>query len=62
MCIRDSEKEVLFKEDLEAIFGKRKWEDKSEMAHFGGSAAAEAASETIPTIVTAPHDDKVNGE
>ena len=52
------EKEVLFKEDLEAIFGKRKWEDKSEMAHFGGSAAAEAANETIPTIVTTPHDDK----
>jgi len=56
------EKEVLFKEDLEAIFGKRKWEDKSEMAHFGGSAAAEAANETIPTIVTTPHDDKVSGE
>ena len=48
------EKEVLFKEDLEAIFGKRKWEDKSEMAHLAGSAAAGAASETIPTIVITP--------
>ena len=48
------EKEVLFKEDLENIFGKRQWEDKSEMAHFNNSVAA---GETIPNIVTNPNPD-----
>ena len=34
---------------------KRKWEDKSEMAHLAGTtAAAGDSSETIPTIVTTP--------
>ena len=46
------EKEVLFKEDLETIFGKRKWADKSEMAHFIGSNGP--SNETIPTIVIPP--------
>ena len=45
------EKEVLFKEDLENIFGKRKWEDKSELSHLIGTADG---GETIPTIVIAP--------
>ncbi len=45
------EKEVLFKEDLEQIFGKRKWEDKSELAHMN---TAVTAGETIPTIVFPP--------
>jgi cell division protease FtsH len=48
------EREVIFKEDLEQIFGKRKWEDKSEMAHLGPSANGEAVGETIPTIVLPP--------
>jgi ATP-dependent metalloprotease FtsH len=45
------EREVIFKEDLESIFGKRKWEDKSELAHLNGSGAA---NDTIPTIVIPP--------
>ena len=44
------EKEVIFKEDLEQIFGQRQWEDKSELAHLNGANAGE----TIPTIVIPP--------
>lgn len=51
------EKEVLFKEDLETIFGKRMWEDKSEMAHLIGTANTGTSTDTIPAIVTAPHDE-----
>jgi cell division protease FtsH len=45
------EKEVLFKEDLEQIFGKRQWEDKSEMNHLTGTADT---GQTIPGITTGP--------
>ncbi len=48
------EREVIFKEDLEQIFGKRKWEDKSEMAHFGPAANGTTITDTIPTIVLPP--------
>ena len=48
------EREVIFKEDLEQIFGKRKWEDKSEMAHFGPTANGTTITDTIPTIVLPP--------
>jgi cell division protease FtsH len=48
------EREVIYKEDLEQIFGKRKWEDKSEMAHMSPTATNPGASETIPTIVLSP--------
>jgi cell division protease FtsH len=48
------EREVIFKEDLEQIFGKRKWEDKSEMAYMGPSANGTAITDTIPTIVIPP--------
>lgn len=45
------EKEVIFKEDLENIFGKRQWEDKSELAHMNGKANA---GETLPDIILPP--------
>lgn len=51
LATRLLEKEVIFKEDLEQIFGKRKWEDKSELAHMNGQ---KTAGETIPTIVLPP--------
>ena len=51
LATRLLEREVLFKEDLEQIFGKRKWEDKSEMAHFAHSANGSGVNETIPNIV-----------
>ena len=48
------EREVIYKEDLEQIFGKRKWEDKSEMAHFSHANNGAGVNETIPTIVIPP--------
>ena len=48
------EREVIYKEDLEQIFGKRKWEDKSEMAHFSHANNGAGVNETIPTIVLPP--------
>ncbi len=48
------EREVIFKEDLEQIFGKRKWEDKSEMAYMGPSANGTTIADTIPTIILPP--------
>jgi AFG3 family protein len=45
------EREVIYKEDLEQIFGKRKWEDKSEMAHFNHSNNGAPVNDTIPSIV-----------
>jgi len=45
------EREVIFKEDLEQIFGKRKWEDKSELAHL---AHSNGTGDTIPSIVLPP--------
>ena len=48
------EREVIYKEDLEQIFGKRKWEDKSEMAHFNHANNGAGINETIPTIVLPP--------
>jgi ATP-dependent Zn protease len=48
------EREVIFKEDLEQIFGKRKWEDKSEMAYMGPTANGTTITDTIPTIVVPP--------
>ena len=51
------EKEVIYKEDLEEVFGKRKWEDKSEMAHFNHSNNGAVLNETIPTIVLPPSGD-----
>ena len=47
------EREVIYKEDLEQIFGKRKWEDKSEMAHLVHANGA-GVNETIPTIILPP--------
>jgi ATP-dependent Zn protease len=47
------EREVIFKEDLEQIFGKRKWEDKSEMAHLMHVNGA-PVNDTIPSIVLPP--------
>jgi cell division protease FtsH len=47
------EREVIYKEDLEQIFGKRKWEDKSEMAHFSHSNGT-GSDETIPNIILPP--------
>ena len=51
------EREVIYKEDLEQIFGKRKWEDKSEMAHFSHANNGAGANETIPTIILPPADE-----
>ncbi len=51
------EREVLFKEDLEQIFGKRKWEDKSEMAHLI-QPNGNPVNETIPSIVIPPAGDQ----
>jgi ATP-dependent Zn protease len=57
LATRLLEREVIFKEDLEQIFGKRKWEDKSEMAHLiqpNGSPV----NDTIPSIVITPPGDQ----
>ena len=50
------EREVIFKEDLEQIFGKRKWEDKSELAHLTHSNGT-GVNDTIPSIILPPAGD-----
>lgn len=50
------EKEVLFKEDLEQIFGKRQWEDKNDLQQLissngNGSAPAESKAGHPPVSV-----------
>jgi ATP-dependent metalloprotease FtsH len=51
------EREVIFKEDLEQIFGKRQWEDKSEMAHLIQPNGT-PVNDTIPSIVIPPTGDQ----
>ncbi|MFN8166647.1 MAG: ATP-dependent zinc metalloprotease FtsH [Bacteroidia bacterium] len=53
------EKEVLFKEDLQQIFGKRKWEDKAEVPSLNGNGASHEtpvapAAPSAPTTPTIP--------
>jgi cell division protease FtsH len=54
------EREVIYKEDLEQIFGKRQWEDKSEMAHFNPSNKNAPVDDTIPSIVLVPPGENTN--
>ncbi|HRH67047.1 MAG TPA: ATP-dependent zinc metalloprotease FtsH [Bacteroidia bacterium] len=59
------EREVIFKEDLEQIFGKRQWEDKPEVPLLaipstnGSSAAKEEGIPSIPPVnPSTSYDDK----
>jgi cell division protease FtsH len=48
------EKEVLFKEDLQQIFGKRKWEDKQDLPSLNSNGNGNGSAQELPPPAVSP--------